>query len=71
MSPEQNAANVLGHTPDAVIFDGEEWQIICSCSWETRDEDDEDVWEDFNDHVFDDVNTILRRQRDKAKVVTL
>jgi hypothetical protein len=54
------------------MFDGETWQIICSCSWECwAAKDDEEAWEMFNDHVFDDVNTVLRRQRENAKAVRL
>lgn len=69
---EPTAACVLGHEPEAVIFDGEFWKIICPCSWECWDQEDEEgAWEAYNDHVFDAVNTILREQREATKVVTL
>ena len=76
-TPEQPAASMdrvsaLGHAADAVIFDGEAWKIICSCSWECWDQPtDEHAWELFNDHVYDDVGTSLTRLRHNAKVVTL
>lgn len=57
------------HKP-SVIFDGETWKIVCLCDWECWNVEDEEVaWETFNDHVFDDVNTELRRLRDDAPVV--
>ncbi len=62
----------LGHDPESLIFDGEAWKIICSCAWECWGiEEEEGAWEEFNDHVFDDVNTALRRLRDKTKAVVL
>ena len=64
-----SAAKVLDHAPEWVAYDGEAWKIICACSWECWGvEDEEEAWEAFNDHVFDDVNTTLKRQRDKVEV---
>lgn len=66
-----SAASVLGHEIDSVMFDSEDWTIICSCLWECCEPEEETAWEMFNDHVFDHANTVLRRQREAAKVVTL
>ncbi len=60
----------LEHRPDLVRCNGETWSIICACSWETWGvEDEEEAWEAFKDHVFDDVNTALLRFRNEARVL--
>lgn len=66
---ERPAAPVLGHETVSVVFNGETWQIVCACMWECWDvQDEEEAWEAFNDHVFDDVKTAVARLRDKATV---
>lgn len=60
------------HKPESVLFNGETWEIVCACGWECWSvEDEEEAWEAFNDHVFDDVRTELLRQREAATVVRL
>lgn len=69
---DRTAARVLGHKPESVTFNGETWDIVCACSWECWNVEDEEVaWEAFNDHVFDDVRTAITRMRDRAKVTSL
>lgn len=69
---EDYNASVCGHEPEIVVFDGEHWQIVCSCSWECAYMDDEEAaWETFNDHIFDDVRTAIVRMRDRVPVTNL
>ncbi len=41
------------------------WTIMCACGWETWGvEHEEEAWETFNDHIFDDVKTAIARMRE-------
>jgi hypothetical protein len=66
------SVSVLGHDIESFLFDGEEHKLVCSCGWETwRRPDEWHAREDFNDHIFDDVNTRLARLHDARKVERL
>lgn len=67
-----SAANVLGHEPESVVFDGETWRIVCACSWECWNVEEEEVaWDAFIDHVLDDVHAALRKMQGRMKVERL
>jgi hypothetical protein len=64
--------SVLGHDIESLLGDGEEWQLICSCGWETwRRAHEWQARDDFDDHVADDLSTRLRRLHDARKAGTL
>lgn len=52
---------LIPHDIEQIYFDGEEWRIICACSWEAWGRRDEESARDaFDDHVLDEIHTELR-----------